>query len=81
LTPSAVTSLTRVIERLESELAAVKVEAVQVAALAAELDATKVRLEGLRQDRDRGAVQAHALAHPPAPHTQGSRMTLGLAVD
>jgi hypothetical protein len=30
----------------------------------------KVRLEELRQDRDRWAVQAHALAHPPAPRPQ-----------
>ncbi len=67
------------IERLERELEAVKVErdderaraadlalkAGQVEALNVILETERKHADTLRQDRDRWAVQAHALAHPP----------------
>jgi hypothetical protein len=47
-------------------------------ALAAQLDAERRRSEELRAERDRWAVQAHVLAHPPAPPASAPRPSRSL---
>jgi predicted RNase H-like nuclease (RuvC/YqgF family) len=83
--------MTQQIERLERELEAVKVErnderarsadlalkAAQVEVLNAILEAERRQADELRHDRDRWAVQAHALAHPPGAVVPGRRGWFG----
>jgi predicted lipid-binding transport protein (Tim44 family) len=80
-----VQTLNRHIERLEKDVENLKTERDVERARAAQVDVLNAILEAerrhqdelrqnaevLRQDRDRWAVQAHALAHPPAPERRG----------
>jgi chromosome segregation ATPase len=84
---SAITALTRHVERLEAALEAGNTRIgtleqerdaeraraaelpVKVTELTSQRDAERRRSEELREERDRWAVQAHALAHPPVPPT------------
>ncbi len=54
-----------------------RARAAQVDALNAVLDIERRHADTLRQDRDRWAVQAHALAHPPARPTPERRRLFG----
>ncbi len=56
---------------MTAERDAERARALQVAVLDAILESERKHADELRQDRDRWAVQAHGLAHPPAPERRG----------
>jgi hypothetical protein len=61
----AVLAFARTIEGLRVENAELRVKAAECDVLTLKVETLMVALEEARRDRDRWAVQAHALAHPP----------------
>jgi hypothetical protein len=59
------------VETLRQERDAERQKASERDVFAVQVETLKVALEEARQERDRWAVQAHALAHPPAPAPDG----------